>query len=267
MSGLFGYLDGVAALGPGFDNWAMLAAQLTGEQPWQDAPTRLTAPPGLPPAERRRVGKPVRLALALGFEAVAMAGADAAELATVFTASGGDGDNLHALCTTLAEPARLVSPTRFTNSVHNAPAGYWGIAAGATAPSNVLSAYDASFSMGLIEALGQVQGEARRVLLIAYDSPYPGPLAALRPLPEPCGVALLLSPERGPASRARLAVVGGETAAEGSTGIAALDALARSAPSLRALPLLAALARGEGGRYGLEMPLGGLLVVELQPCV
>ncbi|MCW3481313.1 beta-ketoacyl synthase chain length factor [Neisseriaceae bacterium JH1-16] len=263
MNGLFAYLDGVAALGPGFDDWPMLAAQLRGEAIWQDAPTRLPVPQALPPAERRRVGKPVRLALALGFEAAAMAGADPAALATVFTASGCDGDNLHALCSTLAEPERLVSPTRFTNSVHNAPAGYWGIAAQATAPSNALSAYDVSFAMGLLEALGQVRGEQRRVLLIAYDSPYPGPLARLRPLPEPCGVALLLSPARGEHSQARLAL-GFEAAEAGSIGVAGLDALARSAPSLRALPMLAALARGEGGRFGLESPTP--LTVELQPC-
>jgi len=261
MNGLFAYLDGVAALGPGFDDWTMLAAQLRGDAIWQNAPTRLPAPQTLPPAERRRVGKPVRLALALGFEAAAMAGAEPADLATVFTASGGDGDNLHALCSTLAEPERLVSPTRFTNSVHNAPAGYWGIAAQARAPSSVLSAYDASFAMGLLEALGQVRGEARRVLLIAYDSPYPGPLAALRPLPEPCGVALLLSPARSERSLARLMLDAGADEA-GSTGVTELDALARSAPAMRALPMLAALARGEGGRFGLESPTP--LAVELQ---
>jgi hypothetical protein len=261
MNGLFAYLDGVAALGPGFDDWTMLAAQLRGATVWQDAPTRLPVPQTLPPAERRRVGKPVRLALALGFEAAAMAGAEPADLATVFTASGGDGDNLHALCSTLAEPERLVSPTRFTNSVHNAPAGYWGIAAQARAPSSVLSAYDASFAMGLLEALGQVRGEAHSVLLVAYDSPYPGPLAALRPLPEPCGVALLLSPARSERSLARLAL-DFEAADAGSTGVAELDALARSVPALRALPLLAALARGESGRFGLESPTP--LAVELQ---
>jgi len=264
MNGLFAYLDGVAALGPGFDDWTMLAAQLRGETVWQDAPTRLPTPQTLPPAERRRVGKPVRLALALGFEAAAMAGAELADLATVFTASGGDGDNLHALCSTLAEPERLVSPTRFTNSVHNAPAGYWGIAAQARAPSSVLSAYDASFAMGLLEALGQVRGEARRVLLVAYDSPYPGPLAALRPLPEPCGGALRLSPAGSERSLARLAL-DFEAADAGSTGVAeldALDALARSVPALRALPMLAALARGESGRFGLESPTP--LAVELQ---
>lgn len=266
MSKLSAYLDGVGALGPGFDNWTQLAAQLRGEQAWQSTPTVLPAPQALPPAERRRVGKPVRLALALGFEAVEQAGADTTKLATVFTASGGDGDNMHALCTTLAEPERLVSPTRFTNSVHNGPAGYWGIAAHAEAPCNVLSAFDASFAMGLLEALGQLQHEQRPVLLIAYDTPYPGPLASLRPLPEPCGVALLLSPQRSAHSLARLEL-GNAASAPGSTGQATLDVLSASAPALRALPLLAALAKGQAVRCALEAPQGFPLAVELQPCI
>lgn len=265
MSKLFAYLDGVAALGPGFDNWPALAAILRGEQDWQAAPSQLPAPQSLPPAERRRVGKPVRLALALGFEAAAMAGADTTTLATVFTASGGDGDNMDAMCTVLAEPERLVSPTRFTNSVHNGPAGYWGIAARAEAPCNVLSAFDASFSMGLLEAVGQVQAEQRPVLLIAYDTPYPGPLAHLRPLPDSCGVALLLSPTQGASSVARLELRS-ERQAAGKIGKAALDALADSAPALRALPMLALVARGQGGCVGLEAPSGWPLAVELQPC-
>ncbi|GAB3628854.1 hypothetical protein PTE30175_00583 [Pandoraea terrae] len=265
MTGLVGYLDGVAALGPGFDNWPMLAAQLRGEQPWQAAPTQLPAPQGLPSAERRRVGKPVRLALALGFEAAAMSGAALTHLATVFAASGGDGDNMHMMCTALAEPDRAVSPTRFTNSVHNAPAGYWGIAAHAEAPCNVLSAYDASFSMGLLDALGQVQAERRSVLLICYDTPYAGPLADLRPLPEPCGTAMLLSPQPGPASLARIALRV-DAAAPGTTGHAAFDALAHAAPSMRALPALAALARREHGSFGLEAPAGLALAIELEPC-
>ncbi|AXK38928.1 beta-ketoacyl synthase chain length factor [Crenobacter cavernae] len=264
MSKLTAYLDGVGALGPGFDNWTQLAARLRGEEPWRPAPTVLPAPQALPPAERRRVGKPVRLALALGFEAAAMAGSDTTKLATVFTASGGDGDNMHALCTTLAEPERLVSPTRFTNSVHNGPAGYWGIAAAASAPCNVLSAFDSSFAMGLLEALGQLQDEQRKVLLIAYDTPYPGPLASLRPLPDSCGVALLLSPQRSERSLARIAVTV-DAAPCGSTGLAELDALGQSAPALRALPLLAALANGQAVRCALEAPLP--LAVELQPCV
>jgi len=82
-------------------------------------------------------------------------------------------------CKTLASDDRSISPTRFHNSVHNAPAGYWGIASGAMTPATVLCAHDASFGAGLLEALTQlaVDGslgfERGGTLLIAYDMPIP----------------------------------------------------------------------------------------------
>jgi hypothetical protein len=119
--------------------------------------------------------------------------------------------------------------------------------------------------MGLLEALAQVQAERRRVLLICYDTPYSGPLAAVRPLPEPCGVALLLGPHAGPSSLAGVDLrVGPGT--EGSTGHAAFDALAGAAPSMRALPMLAALAKGLQGDFALASPAGLTLTVQIQPC-
>src|SRR5690606_19035236 len=128
----------------------------------------------------------------------ALGGEDPADIATVFTASGADGHNCHALCEQLAGDDRAISPTRFHNSVHNAAAGYWGIATRSMAPSQVLCAYDASFGAGWIDALGQLHAEGGDVLLVAYDSEYPEPLHACRPIPDAAGVALWL----GSATRA-----------------------------------------------------------------
>ena len=80
------------------------------------------------------MGAVVKLALAVGLEACAHAGAIPARLPAVFTSSGGDGRNCHEICAALASAERLISPTRFHNSVHNAAAGYWGIATGAPRP-------------------------------------------------------------------------------------------------------------------------------------
>ena len=66
--------------------------------------------------------------------------ADAATLATVFSASGADGHNCHALCEQLATDDRQLSPTRFHNSVHNAAAGYWSVATGAMSMMLLLAA-------------------------------------------------------------------------------------------------------------------------------
>jgi len=75
-------------------------------------------------AERRRIGRVVKLALAIALEATSQAGEDPAELASVFSSSGGDGHNCHELCQALSLAGREISPTRFANSVHNAAAGY-----------------------------------------------------------------------------------------------------------------------------------------------
>ena len=83
----------------------------------------------------------VRLAIAAGTEALAQAGRDPAEMAMVFAASGGDGETIHEILAVLATEQREVSPTRFHNSVHNAPSGYWALATGSRAPSISLSAY------------------------------------------------------------------------------------------------------------------------------
>ncbi|TLY67204.1 MAG: beta-ketoacyl synthase chain length factor, partial [Gammaproteobacteria bacterium] len=176
---------------------------LTGETPCVHAPTRLPPLQCLPSAERRRTGAVVRLALTVGHEATERAGVDAARLPAVFTSSGGDGENCHEICQVLASADRQLSPTRFHNSVHNAAAGYWGIATGATAASNALCAYDASFGAGLLEALTQVVVEGTAVLLVAYDASYPEPMRSARPIADAFGVALVLSPKAGAASLAR----------------------------------------------------------------
>ena len=251
MSSAIAWVDAVGLIGPGFADWSTARPVLSGEAPWQRAATVIPALQVLPPAERRRTGKVVRLALATGLQALAAAGVEAAELATVFASAGGDGENCHAICETLASADRSISPTRFHNSVNNAASGYWGIATGAMAPSSIVSAYDGSFAAGLLEAAVMVAAEARPVLVVAYDLPYPEPLASIRPLGDAFGVALLLAPSRGPASLGGLhramSPVAASTLAE-----PALEALRLSTPAARCLPLLAALAAGCAGEVVLE---------------
>nr|WP_081262540.1 beta-ketoacyl synthase chain length factor [Ralstonia solanacearum] len=174
-------------------------------------------------------------------EAAAASGRDAATLATVFAASGGDSQNCHAICETLASEDRHLSPTRFHNSVHNAPAGYWSIAARAMAPSNVLCAYDGSFAAGLLESLCQVAIDAVPTLLIAFDTDYPEPLRAVRPIPDAFGVALVLAPEAGPHALARIDARLTDAPAS-ALARAEFEQLRAGNPAARALPLLEALA-------------------------
>lgn len=239
-------LTGIGVQGPGLAGWEATRELLCGSSPFAAAPLQLPPADALPAAERRRVGLTVKLSMAIGLEAVRQAGADASELATVFSSTGGDCDNCHAILEVLASDDRSVSPTRFHNSVHNAPSGYWSIATRCMAPSTSLCAYDATFGAGLLDAASQVASSGKPCLLLAYDTAYPDPLHALRPIPWPMGVALLLAPPDTPARLARLEIA---TCREALATMRdpALEALRSQVPTARALPLLAQLARGEAG--------------------
>jgi hypothetical protein len=249
MSRLSVHIDGIGLLGPGLNGWQASGAVLAQRMPYQGEKTALPAPTMLPAAERRRSGPLVRLALAVGAEAAL--GHDLSRLPTVFSASSGDGANCHEICQMLAMGDRMISPTRFHNSVHNAASGYWSIATGAMENASVLCAHDASFGAGLLEAMAQVAVEERSVLLVVVDSSYPEPLHAARPIPDEFGVALLLSPRPGAQTLGRIALGFADDAASRMAD-AQLEALRAAIPAARSLPLLAALARGDSGRLVLD---------------
>jgi len=237
------FIEGVGVLGPGLNGWQASQAMLAGTAPYLQA--ALIIPPSdlLPSAERRRTGIPVKLALAIGCEAIAQSLRNAAELPSVFASSAGDGDNMHYIFDMLSKNGREVSPTRFHNSVHNAPSGYWLIATKSMAPSTSLACYDESFVAGLIEAAAQTLASGNAVVLIAYDVPYPQPLYAARPISATFGVALVLNGNKTNRSLAELEI-GISRRSNTSTPIAnaELEALRVSTPAARSLPLLAALA-------------------------
>ncbi len=259
------WIEGVGCLAPGMAGWPAAAAMLRGEQAYLPAPTILPAPSLLPPAERRRASRIIKLALGLGLEACAAAQADPQTLRTVFASSGGDGHNCHALCEQLATDDRQISPTRFHNSVHNAAAGYWGIATRSMQPSQVICAYDASLGAGLLDALAQVGVEAAPVLLVAYDSEYPEPIFSKRSIPDAAGIALLLAPQQTERSIARIvASPTRDAAARLEQG--ELEQLRTAIPAMRALPLLRLIARGEPGHVCLDYLPPMQLDVTVEPC-
>jgi hypothetical protein len=261
------FVEGVGLLGPGLPGWQASRRTLAGAAAFHAASTVIVASELLPPTERRRAPVPVKLALAVGQEAFRNAGRDAANTATVFTSSSGEGETLHHMCEALASPEPEVSPTRFHNSVHNAAAGYWSIATRSREASTSLCAYDASFSAGLIEALTQVASWRKPVALIAYDQPYPEPLHSARPLLATFGAALVLTPEATGRSSARfeLEFLPGE---EKPTRMSdsALEELRLGIPAARALPLLEALAREKEGDVVLDFLAETRLRVAVSPC-
>lgn len=261
------FVEGVGLLGPGLPGWQASRRALAGAVAFHAAPTVIAASELLPPTERRRAPVPVKLALAVGQEAFQNAGRDAANTATVFTSSSGEGETLHQMCEALASAEPEVSPTRFHNSVHNAAAGYWSIATRSREASTSLCAYDASFGAGLIEALTQVASWRKPVALIAYDQPYPEPLHSARPLLASFGAALVLTPEATGRCSARfeLEFLPGE---EKPTRMSdsALEELRLGIPAARALPLLEALARETQGDVVLDFLAETRLRVAVSPC-
>ncbi len=252
-------------IGPGLCDWPAARAILIGEEIYARTATAVPPLSVLPPAERRRIGRVVRLAIAIGLEASRHAGMEPRALPTVFSSSNGDVENCHEICLALASTERSISPTRFHNAVHNAPAGYWSIATGATVASTMLCAYDASFAAGLLESLTQVAVQRRAVLLIAYDADYPSPLREKRPILDAFGIALVLTPDRSGRSLARVAANLSDLPAEFLQD-QALEDLRAGAPAARALPLLGLLARRRSGVTHLEYLDGFSLRLELSPC-
>lgn len=263
---LTAWIQGIGLIGPGLHDWPSGARAIAGEEAYSPHPTAVPAPDGLPPAERRRTSVTVRLALSVAQQAVADAGVSPVSLPAVFSSSGADGRICHEICETLASSDRQVSPTRFHNSVHNAAAGYWGLATGAIAASTALCAHDGSFAAGLLEALALVMADRIPVLLCAYETPYPEPLHAKRPFPDSFGVALVLTPAVTPNARARLSVSLCQTAAADRLPDQQLEALRAALPAARSLPLLRLLARREPGSVVLDYLGEQRLAVEVLEC-
>lgn len=190
------YIDGVALWSPRLPGWERARRILAGQEsaPTEDAPR--PAPELLPPTERRRAPDTVALAVDAGSRACAAAGRDPAALACVFSSMHGDLAITDYMCSTLANDPKLVSPTKFHNSVHNAAAGYWSIGTGCTRPYTSLSAGDQSFGAGLLETCVQALASGEAVLLVAYDIDARGALAPVAASANKLSVGLVVSPVR-----------------------------------------------------------------------
>lgn len=255
------FVRGCAIVAPGLPDWETAARVLSGQAPYRRESVRDLTPLALPANERRRTPETARWALAAGLDALAAAGLAPADVATVFASCGSDGPITNQICEALARPVRALSPTQFHNSVHNAPSGYWSIALATRAPSTSVCAGEATFAAALLEACTQATVEHRHVLLIAYDVPYPRPLAGLWTVDEPLAVALALS-HQAPGPRLQLRV---EAARERAQWPAELPECFRSNPASASAPLLALLARGNAGVAHVDAMPGQSLRVAVTP--
>jgi Beta-ketoacyl synthase, N-terminal domain len=239
------YVNGVALWSERLPGWDSARAILRGEvAPPADAAPR-PAPQLLPPTERRRAPDTVAIALEAAAAACRYAELPPASLPCVFSSMHGDLAITDYMCATMASTPALVSPTRFHNSVHNAAAGYWTIAADCTRPYTALSAGEHSFGAGLLEACVQAASGGENVLLVAYDIDARGPLAPVARSKHLLAAALVIGTERGPRALAQfdLEVVGGD-ALIATPARAANAALVAGNSTESSLPVLEALALG-----------------------
>ncbi len=258
MSALVATIEGVGFWTDGLPDWACARDFVRDGRLPEAAPTR-PSPQLLAPNERRRAPATVAVALEVALAACEAAGRDPASLPSVFASTHGELAITDYMCATLADQPHTISPTRFHNSVHNAAAGYWSIGTGATAATTAISAFDASFAQGLLEALVQLATGTPAVLLVAYDGPSAGPLAQVSPSIGLLGGALVLSAQsRAGATRLRAVLADGDARiANGS--LARRDAGNAMTPMLG---LFDALAAGAGSTI-LHAGTGRILEISL----
>jgi hypothetical protein len=234
------WVKGIGLWAPGAADWhafrdivAGTATPGANERPSADV---------LPANERRRAPETVLLATTAAGQAVRMSGLDAADLPCVFASAHGDQLITDYMCGILASAPRELSPTKFHNSVHNAPAGYWTIATHCHASSSAVSGGEEAFGAGLLEAATLAVADDRDVLLASYDIAGTGPLGEMTSTTGPFAVALVLSPRAdGAAVRLDITPEPGNSRSE-AMGDSWLDAIATSNPAAKAIPLMRALA-------------------------
>lgn len=254
-------IEGVGVWSAELPGWEAARAVLRGEREPGVGAVR-PAPALLAANERRRAPESVLLALDVAQQACAMSGRDAATLPAVFASAYGDLAINDYLCAELTRAPHELSPTKFHNSVHNAPAGYWAIATGCMASTSAISAAAATFGAGLLEAALLATGEKVPVTYAAYDIAASGPLADVVPCRSAFALGLVLAPRRerpGAALRLRLAAA---PAAHLAPEPAVLHAAHRDNPAAYGSPLLKMLANAESGI--LRVPAGPRLDLILE---
>ena len=255
-------IEGIGVWSAELPGWEAGRAVLRGEREIAGGGPARPAPALLAANERRRAPDSVLLALDVAQQACAMAGRDVATLASVFASAYGDLPISDYLCAELLRAPHELSPTKFHNSVHNAPSGYWAIATGCMASTSAVSAGAATVGAGLLEAALLAVTEQVPVTYAAYDVAAAGPLADVIPCRSALALALVLAPARagaGAALRLRLEPPLA-TALAPEPGL--LHAAHQDNPVAYGLPLLAALARGEA--TVLRLPAGPRLDLNLE---
>jgi len=258
------YIEGPACWTPQLPDWAAARAAFRADEVPEAVATRVPRPQLLAAGDRRRAPEAVALALEAGRMALESTRRSGDELLAVFASAHGDLGIVDAMCRTLAETPRQVSPTRFLNSIHNAPAGMWSMAVQCMRANTAVAAGSASFATGLLEALMLCTVEQRGVLFVACETAATGPLTATIGRQTPVASALILTPQASPDAVASLTWV-----LDNAAGCGACEPRTRPGRALAAgglgdgARLLEMLARDERGSCRQALSGGQCLALEL----
>lgn len=146
----------------------------------------------LPANERRRASPVVRLVLACIEQATQASPFPLETLRSVFATDEGTGEVCQQLLESLVT-TRQISPLLFTNSVHNAPSGYFSIASRNRQSATVVSLGLESFACGLLCAVSEATVLQRPVLLACYDPPMSHLIDERLSVTEPTATAWIIS--------------------------------------------------------------------------
>lgn len=205
-------LHAAGVLAPGIHSLpALLALRRTGGLP-AAAHLELPSPEALPVNERRRASQVVRLTMACAAQALRASPFPADALRMVFASDEGTGEVCQQMLEALTTH-RLVSPSLFHNSVHNAPSGYLSIGYRNHQSATSVSLGRESFAAGLLCAATEACTSGQPVLLLAYDPPMTEPLSELLPVAHATASAWIIASGNAPGdasgpSRAPLASFG-----------------------------------------------------------
>ncbi len=196
------HIAGAGVWSPEFTDMEELSRFMSGAESGE--PANAPKPERIPPRERRRAPLSVKIAVEVAEQACRAASMDPETPAVVFASAMGDTSITDYMCTVLAQNPELISPIKFHNSVHNAPAGYWAISTVCQQANSAICSYEHTLPILLLEAATQCFVEQRPVLAAMYDVPTPEPLNDIRKIDIPLGLALVLTPEQD--NQPRLAV-------------------------------------------------------------
>lgn len=259
------FVDAISVYGQGIKDWdaarQIFSNNAAIDNPDSELNQERYQPSTLPRNERRRATNLIRLAFQLAESIQSGSALDFSKTATVFASSGGDYQVMDLICSILATDEKFISPTHFHNSVHNAAAGYWGIATASHESSTTVSAFDDTFPIGLLEACLYCSVEQKQTLLVAYDIKPDFPLSEKRHITAPFGTAILLQPIQTRDSLVALNPgISDNVDSDTELGSETLRPLLAGNPIARALPLLEAIAVGDARSVAYKTETLGLTI-------